>query len=110
MWSTSFGNGYVYDESADDAEIAALPPAHEPSQSVLPNLTVGARAERRETVQAQALLEKSERLLERLSAEDRKECERRIDAVRTAMAGRDSQRLQAAADALADALFYWEDI
>jgi hypothetical protein len=33
-----------------------------------------------------------------------------MDSVRTALAGRDSQRLQAAADALADALFYWEDI
>jgi hypothetical protein len=33
-----------------------------------------------------------------------------MDAVRAAMAGRNWQRLQAAADQLADALFYWEDI
>jgi molecular chaperone DnaK len=110
LWNTSFGEGYLYDESAEDAEIAALPPVHDPSSPVFPDLTVVARAEHRETVQAQALLEKSERLLDRLPPEDRKEFERRMDAVRAAMAGRNWQRLQAAADQLADALFYWEDI
>jgi molecular chaperone DnaK len=110
LWNASFGQGYLYDESAENAEIAALPPIHEPSSTVLPDVNVVARTERREIVQAQALLEKSERLRDRLPAADRKECEIRMDAVRTAIAGRNWQNLQAATDQLADALFYWEDL
>ena len=49
-----------------------------------PELVAGPREGQREAVQAQALLEKAERLLETVQPEDRPEVERLMDKVRTA--------------------------
>ena len=61
-------------------------------------------------MQARALLEKAERLLERVQPEDRPEVERLMANVRTALTDRQWDRLTDAANELADVLFYLEDV
>jgi molecular chaperone DnaK len=80
---------------------------HEPD--ALPELAPGPREGQRETVQARALLEKAERLLERVQPEDRAEVERLMTKVRTALTDRQWDKLTAASNELADTLFYLED-
>jgi molecular chaperone DnaK len=75
----------------------------------MPTLVPGPREGQRETVQARALLEKAQRLLERTQAEDRVEVERLMEAVRVAMTDRQWERLTKACNELADTLFYLED-
>jgi molecular chaperone DnaK len=76
----------------------------------LPSLAPGPREGQREAVQARALLEKAERLLERVQPEDRPEVERLMANVRTALTDRQWGRLTDAANELADVLFYLEDV
>ncbi len=76
---------------------------------VLPELAPGPREGQRETVQARALLEKAERLLERVQAEDKTEIERLMTKVRTALTDRQWDKVTAASNELADTLFYLED-
>ncbi len=59
-------------------------------------------------MQARALLEKAERLMERVQAEDRTDVERLMEKVRTALTDRQWQRVTQASNELADALFYLE--
>ena len=61
-------------------------------------------------MQARALLEKADRLLERVQAEDRSEVERLMERVRTSLADRQWDKLTAASNELADILFYLEDV
>jgi len=61
-------------------------------------------------VQAKALLEKAERLLVNVQAEDRVEVERLMGRVRTALTDRQWPQLTAACNELADTLFYLEDV
>jgi molecular chaperone DnaK len=75
----------------------------------VPELVAGPRAGQRETVQAKALLEKAERLAEKVQPEDRPELERLMERVRTALTDRQWAALTAASNDLADALFYLED-
>jgi molecular chaperone DnaK len=75
----------------------------------LPTLAPGPREGQREAVQARALLEKAERLLERVSPEDRAEVERLMERVRTALTDRQWEQLTAASNDLTDTLFYLED-
>jgi molecular chaperone DnaK len=75
----------------------------------MPELMPGPREGQRETVQARALLEKAERLLEKASAEDRTEVERMMGRVRDALTDRKWADLAAASNELADTLFYLED-
>ena len=75
----------------------------------LPELSPGPREGQRETVQARALLEKAERLLERVQPEDRAEIERLMTRVRTALTDRQWDKVTAASNELADTLFYLED-
>jgi molecular chaperone DnaK len=63
----------------------------------------------RETVQARALLEKTDRVREKASAEDKLELDRLSDGVRTAMQSRNWPSLTKACNDLADVLFYLED-
>ncbi len=106
-----------FPEADDDADAdAALVPAHQPrptanasAEPSLPELAPGPREGQREIVQARALLEKSERLRERVAEEDRAELDKLTDAVRSALESRDWPALDAACNALADALFYLED-
>jgi molecular chaperone DnaK len=75
----------------------------------LPSLMPGPREGQRETVQARALLEKAQRLLERTQPEDRVEVERQMEKVRVALTDRKWETLTAACNELADTLFYLED-
>ena len=59
--------------------------------------------------EARALLERGQRLLDRMSAEDREEAVRLQQAIETAIGGEDWDRLRAASGDLADLLFYVEE-
>ena len=75
----------------------------------VPSLAPGPREGQREAVQARALLEKAERLMERVQPEDKPEVERLMEKVRTALTDRQWDQLTAASNELADVLFYLED-
>jgi molecular chaperone DnaK len=94
LWD-DLGNGE--EEPEDDDEPAALP-----------ELVPGPREGQREAVQARALLEKAERLLERVQPEDRADMERLMEKVRSALTDRQWERVTQASNELADALFYLE--
>jgi molecular chaperone DnaK len=86
-------------DTAPDAEEAAVP-----------ELVAGPREGQREAVQARALLEKAERLAGQVQPEDRAELDRLMGNLRTAVAGRHWDKVTAAANELADVLFYLEDV
>jgi molecular chaperone DnaK len=96
LWEDAFGLPEPLDADGDDAGEPALDP--------------GPREGAREAVQAKALLEKAERLLEQAQPEDRPELERLMAGVRDGLQARDWARLEAAGHELADALFYLEDV
>ncbi|HJT78795.1 MAG TPA: Hsp70 family protein, partial [Gemmataceae bacterium] len=75
-----------------------------------PMLVPGPREGQREAVQARALMEKAERLLENVAEEDRAEVERLMERVRTALTDRRWDQVTAASNELADILFYLEDV
>jgi molecular chaperone DnaK len=79
------------------------------AEEELPSLLPGPREGQREAVQARALLEKAERLLEKAQPEDRAEVERLMERVRTALTDRQWDKVTAASNELADTLFYLED-
>jgi molecular chaperone DnaK len=95
------------DEDEYDEEGSAV---EEPGPDLVPELAPGPREGQREAVQARALLEKAERLLERVSPEDRTEVERLMERVRVALTDRQWPQLTAASNELADTLFYLEDV
>jgi molecular chaperone DnaK len=74
-----------------------------------PELMAGPREGQRETVQAKALLEKTERLLQTVPEQDRAEVERLMTAVRNNLTDRRWDELPASCGALSDVLFYLED-
>jgi len=80
-----------------------------PEELAIPQLVPGPREGQRETVQARALLEKADRLLGRLPAEDRTEVERLMTKVRTALTDRQWEQVTAGSNELTDILFYIED-
>ncbi len=92
----------------DLEEEEALGEAEGPEE--MPTLVPGPREGQREAVQARALLEKAERLLERAQPEDRAEIERLMERVRTALTDRQWDKVTAASNELADTLFYLEDV
>src|SRR5207248_8725928 len=94
---------------AEDEAPAAPPPA-EGGEEELPSLVPGPREGQREAVQARALLEKAERLLEKVQPEDRAEVGRLMERVRTALTDRQWDKVTAASNELADTLFYLEDV
>jgi molecular chaperone DnaK len=71
--------------------------------------TGGARERRVSISEARALRERSQRLLDRMSAEDREEAVTLQQAIEQAISGGDWDRLRAAAADLADLLFYVEE-
>jgi molecular chaperone DnaK len=91
---------------ADDADELGEPPAE---GAAPPALVPGPREGQRETVQARALLEKAERLAEKLSPEDRGEVERLMTRLRNALTDRQWPRVGEACGELSDVLFYLED-
>ncbi|HTU19533.1 MAG TPA: Hsp70 family protein, partial [Gemmataceae bacterium] len=91
----------------EDEETNGLAP--EAAEEEMPSLVAGPREGQREAVQARALLEKAERLLDRTQPEDRAEVERLMTKVRTALTDRLWDKLTTACNELADTLFYLED-
>ncbi len=79
------------------------------AEDELPTLAPGPREGQREAVQARALLEKAERLMERVQPDDRPELERLMGNVRTGLTDRQWDKVTSASNELADALFYLED-
>jgi molecular chaperone DnaK len=75
----------------------------------MPALVPGPREGQREAVQARALLEKAERLLERVQPQDKAEVERLMERVRTALGDRQWNLVTTASNELADVLFYLEE-
>jgi molecular chaperone DnaK len=79
-------------------------------EPALPDLVPGPREGQRETVQARALLEKAERLLDKVAPEDRAEVERLMERVRTHLTDRQWDQLGGSINELSDILFYLEDV
>ena len=75
----------------------------------MPELVPGPREGQRETVQARALIEKAERLLEKVAPEDKVELQRMLNAVRNAVTDRQWESVTKACNELSDILFYLED-
>ncbi|MFN4258350.1 MAG: Hsp70 family protein [Gemmataceae bacterium] len=75
----------------------------------LPDLVPGPREGQREAVQARALLEKAERLMDKISPEDKSEIERLMQKVRAHLTDRKWDQLKTSSNDLADILFYLED-
>jgi molecular chaperone DnaK len=98
-------------ESTDDDDDTAEPPFGETSEreEEVPTLAPGPREGQRETVHARALLEKAERLLPGVLAEDRPDIEKHMENIRTALTDRRWDKVTAASNELADLLFYLED-
>jgi molecular chaperone DnaK len=103
LWLDQDENGFGGGAGHDDAEAAEGGPV------AMPSLAPGPREGQREAVQARALLEKAERLLERVQPEDRPEVERLMERVRVALTDRQWDKVTAASNDLADTLFYLED-
>ncbi|MBX9628079.1 MAG: Hsp70 family protein [Gemmataceae bacterium] len=75
----------------------------------VPVLDPGPREGQRETVQAEALLEKADRVRAKVSPEDQEEVDRLAGRVRDALTDRRWADLEAACNDLTDVLFYLED-
>jgi len=71
--------------------------------------TGGGRERRVAISEARALLERGQRLLDRMSAEDREEAVKLQQAIEKAIGAEDWDRLRAATGDLADLLFYVEE-
>jgi molecular chaperone DnaK len=108
LWSQSEADT-EFDEALEDGEVVDEVIDFVDNGDEMPSLVPGPREGQREAVQARALLEKAERLLERITPEDRAEIERLCGNVRTALTDRKWDRLTEACNALADVLFYLED-
>jgi molecular chaperone DnaK len=76
----------------------------------VPELVPGPREGQRESVQAKALLEKTERVLANAPPQDRPELERLMTAVRNSLTDRRWEELAAASNELSDVLFYLEEV
>ncbi len=94
-------------DDEDEAEPGATPADIAPAE---PELVPGPREGQREMVQARALLEKAERLLEKLGPDDRAEVERLMGKLRNALTDRAWPRVGEATNELTDVLFYLEDV
>jgi molecular chaperone DnaK len=96
-------------DQEDDESNGQYPDDGDGADDIVPTLAPGPREGQREAVQARALLEKAERLLERVQPEDRPELDRLMGNVRTALTDRQWDKVTAACNELADTLFYLED-
>jgi molecular chaperone DnaK len=97
----------LWDEADEELPQELRDETYEPEA---PELVPAPREGQREAVQARALLEKSERMLDRVQTEDRAEIERLMERVRTALTDRHWDKVTAACNELADILFYLEDV
>jgi len=76
----------------------------------MPELVPGPREGQRETVQARALLEKAERLMQTMSTADQAEVKRLMGDIHTAMTDRRWDKVVASCNSLSDVLFYLEEV
>src|SRR5208337_4791305 len=83
LWQPDGAEGEYDEELAEGSTEPA-----EGGDEAVPHLEPGPREGQREAVQARALLEKAERLLERVQPDDRPEVERLMERVRTALTDR----------------------
>jgi molecular chaperone DnaK len=104
LWADQFE-----EDGEDGEEMEEAGPGEPEAGDEIPELVQGPREGQREAVQARALLEKAERLMAKVPAEDRSEVERQMERVRVALADRKWDQLTAASNELADTLFYLED-
>jgi len=106
MWDEAFGPTDVEADDDLEGDLTEL----DDEEPIAPPAAVPAPSDgHRETVQARALIEKAERLLEKLSPQDRADVEALLTQVRAALTGQQWPQLTAASNELADALFYLED-
>ncbi len=111
LWNDAFGYGSDEDDEdeafldEDDSDGSDVPQLSFQE----PELVSGPREGQRETVQAKALLEKAERMIDSLSEEDRDDVSKQMEEVRVAMTDRQWAKLKKACDELTDTLFYLED-
>jgi molecular chaperone DnaK len=116
LWRDSFPDEPAAEDDIGPDDIdaeslnGAVEPAGEGPFSSIPSLDAGPREGQREAVQARALLEKAERLRAKAAPEDQAELDRLMGNVRTALDDRNWGGLEAASNALADVLFYLEDV
>ncbi len=99
LWELPEGDEDGEDELAGSAE----------EVEEIPVLVPGPRDGQRESVQARALLEKAQRLVESAQPEDRAEIERLMQRVRVALDDRKWEEVRSACNELSDVLFYLED-
>jgi molecular chaperone DnaK len=102
LWADA-GEDDWEDDEFEDQEEAGYNALAEPELAPAP------REGQREAVQGRALLEKAERLVDKVPSDDRSELERQMTAVRTALTDRKWDDLTKASNELADTLFYLED-
>jgi molecular chaperone DnaK len=103
-------DGLDVDEREDIVEATVEPAGRSPRPDDSSTAEAGGGRERRVSIsEARALIERSRRLLGRMSPDDRGEAERLGEAIETAISGGDWDRLRAATADLADLLFYVEE-
>jgi molecular chaperone DnaK len=107
LWVDQPGGLEDEEDLLEDEEEDA--PIGEGAEEEIPSLAPGPREGQREAVQARALLEKADRLMERVQAEDKPEVQRLMEKVRTTLTDRLWDKLASATNELADVLFYLED-
>ncbi len=115
LWRDSFPDEPEAEEELgpEDVEseiLSGVESAGEGPSASMPVLDAGPREGQREAVQARALLEKAERLRTKASPEDQVELDRLMQDVRAALDDRNWSGLETASNALADVLFYLEDV
>jgi molecular chaperone DnaK len=102
--------GQDADDLGDEEEMEeGYTDEEEEAPGAMPELVPGPREGQREVVQARALLEKAERLMDRAAPEDQEELKRLMDRVRNAVTDRQWDKVTTATNELADVLFYLED-
>ena len=96
------------DNATSRFETQELDAARERIGALIEGESVAATAEHRGAVQARALIDKAERLMEGANPEDREDLVDLVEAVRDALDGQDASALEQPVSALADLIYYLE--
>ncbi len=99
----------MFADDADDADDAGEIEAGDEAQNQVIDSETDHAPHRRTVVEANALVEKAERLLKTVGADDREDLVDNIEAVRDAIARVDGAALQQSIATLADVLYYLEN-
>jgi molecular chaperone DnaK len=109
LWSDQEADEEMMEDMEEEGEEMETAP-FSGSVSQEPEPVHHTREGHRETVHARALVEKAQRLLEKVPEEDRAELERLIGRVQTALQERKWDHVTTTSNELADTLFYLEDV